>query len=278
MTFEASKKKSNESSSRISISRGTWSRKCKCPNSNDIDVLESDIKKYKILSLAFQMTSFEQNPSFLQLYFLDNSEREVQSRLDVFTSARQHIVLQLQERCHEINPFFISSRGWKTGQRRSPEMLKLFFMETKEHLPITIEEDIMLHQHLMRLDSHSRQSVPSSRCHHPYERFESSQNKRWERVDFFDGVAWPLVRCGLLGRDREVRGGTTLATPRERGPPFPLSWARAEANTILSVKNNSLSQELFHSLEIASVTDSEKLCLQRSHHQKHKSTQRPLKV
>jgi hypothetical protein len=37
-------------------------------------------------------------------------------------------------------------------------------------------------------------------------------------------------------------------------------------NIILSVKNNSLSQELFHSLEIASFTDSEKLCLQRSQH------------
>jgi hypothetical protein len=37
-------------------------------------------------------------------------------------------------------------------------------------------------------------------------------------------------------------------------------------NMILSVKNNSLSQQLFHSLEIATATDSEKLSLQRSHH------------
>jgi hypothetical protein len=41
-------------------------------------------------------------------------------------------------------------------------------------------------------------------------------------------------------------------------------------NIILSVKNNSLYQELFHSLEIASFTDSEELCLQRSHHEKNR--------
>jgi hypothetical protein len=39
-------------------------------------------------------------------------------------------------------------------------------------------------------------------------------------------------------------------------------------NMILSVNLNSLSQQLFHSLEIASVTDSEKLCLQQRSHQK----------
>jgi hypothetical protein len=37
-------------------------------------------------------------------------------------------------------------------------------------------------------------------------------------------------------------------------------------NMILSVNVSSLSQQLFHSLEIATATDSEKLCLQRSHH------------
>jgi hypothetical protein len=46
-----------------------------------------------------------------------------------------------------------------------------------------------------------------------------------EPIDLFDGVAWPLVRCGLLGRDSEVRGGTTLATPRER-PALLLSESR----------------------------------------------------
>jgi hypothetical protein len=52
-----------------------------------------------------------QNPSFLQLYFIVNSEREFQGRLiRIFASAhsridlQEHILLQLQEMFHLINP------------------------------------------------------------------------------------------------------------------------------------------------------------------------------
>jgi hypothetical protein len=113
--------------------------------------------KVRCIRIGSLLPAEGQNPSFLQLYFIDNSEREVQSRLSVFASAhsrinfRQHILHELQEMFHNINPIIVQFQ--KINQSTEvPQDTATVLYGDKKLLLVNTEEDIMLHQLLMRSD------------------------------------------------------------------------------------------------------------------------------